>query len=106
MLGTLVQKAHPSHLGLSCANVQVGHLHPEPCSGPLVSCFRICAAGCVRIFVGLLLVLGLCAGQEHEGLDWLIESVPGVPGEDYPIYAEVPDTGFSCDGQVEGGEVV
>ena len=64
----------------------------------------------VRMFtylcVGLLLVLGLCAGQEHQGLDWLIESVPGVPGEDYPIYAEVPDTGFSCDGQVEGGEVV
>ena len=64
----------------------------------------------VRMFtylcVGLLLVLGLCACQEHQGLDWLIESVPGVPGEDYPIYAEVPDTGFSCDGQVEGGEVV
>ena len=60
----------------------------------------------VHLCVGLLLVLGLCAGQEHEGLDWLIESVPGVPGEDYPIYAEVPDTGFSCDGQVEGGEVV
>ena len=60
----------------------------------------------VYLCVGLLLVLGLGAGQEHQGLDWLIESVPGVPGEDYPIYAEVPDTGFSCDGQVEGGEVV
>lgn len=31
-------------------------------------------------------------------------SIPGVPGEDYPIYAEVPETGFSCDGQVDGGE--
>ena len=50
------------------------------------------------------MVLGLSYGQEHEGLDWLIESVPGVPGEDYPIYAEVPDTGFTCDGQVEGGK--
>ena len=30
----------------------------------------------------------------------LEESIPGVPGEDYPIYATVPDTGFSCDGQV------
>jgi len=29
--------------------------------------------------------------------------VPGVPGEDYPIYSEVPDTGFSCEGQVDGG---
>merc|ERR1712107_390777 len=27
----------------------------------------------------------------------------GVPGEDYPIYAEVPETAFTCDGQVDGG---
>ena len=33
----------------------------------------------------------------------LEKAVPGVPGEDYPIYAEVPDTSFSCDGQVDGG---
>merc|ERR1719317_1196159 len=30
-------------------------------------------------------------------------AVPGNPGEDYPIYAEVPDTSFTCDGRVEGG---
>merc|ERR1711971_1291153 len=24
-------------------------------------------------------------------------------GEDYPIYAETPETAFSCDGQVDGG---
>merc|ERR1712127_737910 len=30
-------------------------------------------------------------------------SIPGVPGEDYPIYAEVPESGFACDGQVDGG---
>ena len=30
----------------------------------------------------------------------LEESIPGVPGVDYPVYAEVPDTGFSCDGRV------
>ncbi|XP_040580702.1 uncharacterized protein [Lepeophtheirus salmonis] len=29
--------------------------------------------------------------------------IPGVPGEDYPIYNEVPKTSFSCEGQVEGG---
>ena len=27
----------------------------------------------------------------------LEESIPGIPGEDYPIYASVPDTGFICD---------
>merc|ERR1712223_1358782 len=40
---------------------------------------------------------------DHQGLDWLLESVPGTPGEDYPILAEVPETAFSCEGQVEGG---
>ncbi|XP_040580731.1 uncharacterized protein [Lepeophtheirus salmonis] len=39
------------------------------------------------------------AGGNDEG-----ESpIPGVPGEDYPIYNEVPETSFSCEGQVEGG---
>merc|ERR1712080_476139 len=32
----------------------------------------------------------------------LMTSVPGVPGEDYPIYAEVPESAFTCEGQVEG----
>merc|ERR1711963_103850 len=36
-------------------------------------------------------------------LDMLLQSIPGVPGEDYPIYAEVPETAFACDGQVDGG---
>ena len=34
----------------------------------------------------------------------LANSIPGVPGEDYPIYSEVPETAFACDGQVNGGE--
>merc|ERR1712123_558084 len=33
--------------------------------------------------------------------DALGNSIPGVPGEDYPIYAEVPESGFVCDGQVD-----
>jgi len=37
------------------------------------------------------------------GLDDLQVNIPGIPGEDYPIYAEVPETGFSCDARVEGG---
>ena len=32
-----------------------------------------------------------------------MSSVPGTPGEDYPIYSEVPETEFSCEGQVIGG---
>jgi hypothetical protein len=36
-------------------------------------------------------------------LAMLEKAVPGIPGEDYPIFAEVPESGFSCDGQVDGG---
>jgi len=42
-------------------------------------------------------------GQGDDPLAALGQSIPGVPGEDYPIYAEVPETGFSCEGQVDGG---
>merc|ERR1712123_294739 len=38
-----------------------------------------------------------------DNLAMLEKAVPGVPGEDYPIYAEVPVSGFACDGQVDGG---
>jgi len=36
-------------------------------------------------------------------LSMLQSAIPGVPGEDYPIYAEAPETAFACDGQVDGG---
>ena len=38
-----------------------------------------------------------------DALAALAANIPGVPGEDYPIYAEVPESGFACDGQVDGG---
>ncbi len=42
-------------------------------------------------------------GGGDSNIAMLEKAVPGVPGQDYPIYAEVPETAFSCDGQVEGG---
>ena len=36
-------------------------------------------------------------------LEALAGNIPGTPGEDYPIFAEVPESGFVCDGQVDGG---
>merc|ERR1719495_2391431 len=36
-------------------------------------------------------------------LGGLAGSIPGVAGEDYPIYAEVPESGFACDDKVSGG---
>merc|ERR1711923_524500 len=47
--------------------------------------------------------LDTAASDASDPLAMLLQSVPGVPGEDYPIYAEVPETAFSCDGQVDGG---
>ena len=43
------------------------------------------------------------AAAGDDALSALTSNIPGVPGEDYPIYAEVPETAFSCDGQVDGG---
>merc|ERR1711862_117229 len=43
------------------------------------------------------------ADDAADPLAALGNSIPGVPGEDYPIYAEVPESGFTCDGQVDGG---
>merc|ERR1712227_1184957 len=47
--------------------------------------------------------LDTAASDASDPLAMLQSAVPGVPGEDYPIYAEVPETTFSCDGQVDGG---
>merc|ERR1712212_669747 len=33
----------------------------------------------------------------------IAEAVPGIPGADYPIFAEVPQSPFFCGGRVEGG---
>merc|ERR1711970_1458584 len=43
------------------------------------------------------------ASDANAALAMLQGSIPGVPGEDYPIYAEVPESGFGCEGQVDGG---
>merc|ERR1712012_135781 len=47
--------------------------------------------------------LDTAASDAADPLAMLQSAVPGIPGEDYPIYAEVPESGFSCDGQVDGG---
>merc|ERR1712179_247843 len=47
--------------------------------------------------------LDTAASDVADPLAMLQGAIPGVPGEDYPIYAEVPETGFACEGQVDGG---
>merc|ERR1712123_38200 len=43
------------------------------------------------------------ASDTAGGAGSLEETIPGVPGDDYPIFAVVPETSFLCDGQVDGG---
>merc|ERR1712165_670066 len=47
--------------------------------------------------------LDTAASDVADPLAMLQGAIPGVPGEDYPIYAEVPETAFACEGQVDGG---
>merc|ERR1711892_1049810 len=46
---------------------------------------------------------GFGGNDAQDAFNALGEAIPGEPGEDYPINSEVPETSFSCDGQVEGG---
>jgi hypothetical protein len=43
------------------------------------------------------------AASSDPALEALAGNIPGVPGEDYPIFAEVPESAFTCEGQVDGG---
>jgi len=55
---------------------------------------------------GFVLSVCLVGGVENEGddpLQWLRNSIPGEPGTDYPIYASVQESSFSCDGLIFGG---
>merc|ERR1711881_266516 len=48
-----------------------------------------------------LALLSVVSGQD-DPLASLAQNIPGVPGEDYPIFAFPPDTSFVCDGKIEG----
>jgi syndecan 1 len=41
--------------------------------------------------------------DDASSINMLTMAVPGTPGQDYPIFSEVPDSDFSCEGRVEGG---
>ena len=57
----------------------------------------------VPVYEGGVPVYGADDAAGDDPLAALANNIPGVPGEDYPIFAEVPESGFSCEGQVDGG---
>merc|ERR1739844_125147 len=64
------------------------------------------AAGALDAYGAADDALGVYAADDaaaDPNLAMLEKAVPGIPGEDYPIFSEVPESGFSCDGQVDGG---
>ena len=52
---------------------------------------------------GVVGYFGSPFGETGDEEGTLEDTIPGTPGEDYPIFAFVPETSFSCDGQVDGG---
>ena len=63
----------------------------------------------LNVFVIVFAYIVTLVKSDHDGssdpLDWLRESVPGEPGVDYPVFAEVTDTSFSCADRIFGGIV-
>jgi hypothetical protein len=50
-------------------------------------------------------------GEHHHGHGdmpfWdFRESIPGEPGDDYPILDKIPETAFTCEGRLEGNVIV
>merc|ERR1740131_429571 len=69
--------------------------------------------GLYLLFVCLLSVSGqrkLSGGNKRQMFDKMQDqasgsyesTVPGTPGQDYPVFRAAPPTGFSCDGKVNG----
>ena len=46
---------------------------------------------------------GAGGGGGRDYLKMLMNVFPGIPGQDYPLYGEIPQTTFSCQGRVFGG---
>ena len=57
-------------------------------------------------FLSLLLIATLMGGfflATADPLEALAKNIPGTPGDDYPIFAQVPPTSFFCSGLTPGG---
>ena len=39
--------------------------------------------------------------EEKDPIEALGETIPGTPGEDYPIFSTPPDSSFLCDGKIQ-----
>jgi syndecan 1 len=58
----------------------------------------------VLILLALSSLAAVTVGQDDQldPLEALANNIPGVPGQDYPIFAFPPDTTLTCDAKIEG----
>ena len=73
---------------------------------PIIILLKMAAFGTNNVHSAMFIITYLFCQNfkiSDSNIAMLEKAVPGVPGQDYPIYAEVPETGFECDGQVDGG---
>ena len=61
------------------------------------------APGDVPVYGAASDAVPVYGGAGDDALSALQGSIPGIPGEDYPIYAEVPETSFDCFDKIDGG---
>merc|ERR1712123_102071 len=53
--------------------------------------------------IAIVTLLTVCvSAQEDDALAGLAVNIPGLPGQDYPIFAFPPETSFLCDAQIQG----
>eukprot|EP00096_Caligus_rogercresseyi_P010509 TRINITY_DN3859_c0_g1_i1.p1 TRINITY_DN3859_c0_g1~~TRINITY_DN3859_c0_g1_i1.p1 ORF type:complete len:147 (+),score=47.36 TRINITY_DN3859_c0_g1_i1:331-771(+) len=60
----------------------------------------------IAYICSVVVLLALASeAQRFDNVDLLRESIPGEPGQDYPVFAFVPETSFTCQGndRVDGG---
>ena len=77
-----------------------------PWSSLFVNCYAWCLdATKTKADLNLLtLSLWMTHSQHLQKIHLLIsaQNIPGVPGEDYPIFVTPPETQFDCADQIEG----
>merc|ERR1712106_68524 len=56
----------------------------------------------MKTFLGLVVFSVVSAQDAEDPVAALEGSIPGSPGEDYPIYATPAETSFLCDGFIQG----
>merc|ERR1712226_47158 len=67
-------------------------------------CESVCLAITMLIWTLMLAspLIQTALAQSEDQISSLAKVIPGIPGEDFPIYGELPSTSFLCDERVPG----